>query len=598
MKSDKTATANGNAHVPGKDDNARTAALEAFDAALKGNDYFEAAKAIGVLEFVGQADIDYFCGMMYRTMALELMEGSMDACYVAADPRVKEHLDTALEHFSKVPEGSEFHSESMEHIEAAYRVLGDYEALDALLKQRGSSLSPIEEMSKRVECLSSLALINPLDEATFPAEVATPPIDSIDESAAQQLAKYQVLASFADALAMVSECVYQCAEYARNVPGCDAKFAEHEETASYASMYDECVRILRCSNLFKNTLLPEAMDDLPHLALSDRTWSQRIDRSSDEWWAESLARACWQLCAPEAHPQVDPYQCVERILQNYMLLGRFNLGPVISRYFSTIADAAEGGNESAQAYLGFAYSMIKINGDDPHDLEKKLERYAQGPDGGFKDFVTQHAWLSTALSPHSFDALVNSEFALLLHESAEVAERDASHIALMFFRVLEYEYSDNLLHPLIAAIDFDQLEQATGYVEHSKRRRDGRVIARRYDRWLRGLDSLYAVKTGFKTAMEIGVLRTFLVHTLHWDDPCALLLKEALESVLTEDGLEAFHTEKLMDVIGRTQVNEYRIPGAHTGFVSLTKAKEARDYVTAWAPVVTTWFKASGNSDR
>ena len=49
MKSDKTATANGNAHVPGKDDNARTAALEAFDSALKGNDYFDAAKAIGVL---------------------------------------------------------------------------------------------------------------------------------------------------------------------------------------------------------------------------------------------------------------------------------------------------------------------------------------------------------------------------------------------------------------------------------------------------------------------------------------------------------------------------------------------------------------------
>ena len=597
MNSNKITATNGTTGLREKDGKARTAALEAFDSALKSNDYFEAAKAIGVLEFVGQTDVDYFSGVLYREMALELMQHSMDAYHLVADPRIKDYLDTAIDCFSKVPEGSEFHSESIAHIEAAYRVLGDYKELDALLKRCGSSLSPIEEMSKRIECLKSLALINPLDETVFPAEVATPPIDCINESAVQQLSKFQVFASFADALTMAAECISQCAEYANNVPGCDAKFAEHQETASFASLYEKSVCLLRCSNLFNTTLLPDAMSDLVHLALNDRTWSQRIGKYGDEWWIESLARTCWQLCAPETHPQIDPYQCVERILQDYMILGRLDLSPIISKYFTIIANAADGGDESARAYLGFAYSMIKIDGDDPHNLEKKLARYAQSSDGGFNDFVVEHAWLSTALSPHSFDAFVNSECALLLHESAELAERDASHIALMFFRVLEFEYSDNLVHPFIAAIDFNQLEQATGYVEHSKRRRDGRVIASRFERWLRGLDALYAVKTGFKNAMEIGVLRTLLVHILHWDDPCASLLKAALESVLTEDGLEAFHTEKLMDVIGKTQVNEYRIPGAHTGFVTLTKAKEARDYVTAWAPVVATWFKASANRE-
>ena len=593
MNSDKTAATSNTAHVPEKDDKARTVALEAFDSALKSSDYLEAAKAIGVLEFVGQTDIDYFSGMLYREMALELTQHSMDAFHLDADPRVKDYLDKAIDCFLKVPEKSEFHSESMTHIEAAYLALGKYEELDALLKRRGSSLSPIEEMSKRIECLKSLALIDPLNETTFPAEVTTPPVDCIDESAAQQLAKFQVFASFADALTMAEECVSQCAEYASNVPGCDAKFAEHEETASFASLYEKSICILRCSNLFKSTLLPEAMGDLLHLAMGDRSWSQRVNKSNNEWWPESLARACWQLCSPEVHPQVDPYQCVEKILESYLSLGQFDLSPIISRHFNAIADAAEREDKSAQAYLGFAYSMIKVNGDDPYDLEKKLERYAQGPDGDVNDFVAQHAWLSTALSPHSFNAFVNSECALLLHESAELVTRDASHIALMFFRVLEYEYSDNLVHPLVDAIDFDQLEQVTGYVEHSKRRRDGRPIAGRFERWLRGLDSLYAVKTGFKTAMEIGVLRTFLVHILHRDDPCASLLEAALESVLTEAGLEAYRSEKLMDVIGKTQVNEYRIPGAHTGFVSLTKAKEARDYVTAWAPVVATWFKAS-----
>ena len=597
MSSNEMVRINNDAHVSEEYDKARITALKAFDSALENNDYFEAAKAIGVLEFTGQTDIDYFSGMMYQKMALELMGNSMESYFVAIDPRVGDYLDKVIEHLSKIPENSEFHSASMACIEDVYRARGDYIELDALLKERGTSISPIEELSKRIECLKSLALIDPLDETAFPAEVSTRAIDSIDESAAQQLSKFQVFASFAATLTMAAECVFQCAEYAENTSNCGMKFAEYQETSAFASLYEKCVCVLRCSGLFNEALLPEAMGDLPHLALSDYDWGQRVKRYGDEWWAENLARTCWQLCAPETHPQVDSYQCVENILQSYMSLGRFDLGSIINRYFAIVVDAAERGSQSARGYLGFTYSMIKVDGDDPYNMEEKLERYAQDSGEGFSNVVAQHAKLSTALSRHSFNALVNAECALMLHESAELAVRDASHIALMFFRVLEFEYSANLVHPLIGAIDFDRLEETTGYIEHSKRRRGDRPIASRFDRWLRGLDSVYAVKTGFKKAMEIGVLRTFLAHILHRNDPCASLLEEALESVLTDEGLEAYHSEKLMDVIGKTQVDEYRIPGAHTGFVTLTKAKEARDYVTSWAPIIVTWFKAAGHEE-
>lgn len=593
MSQDEMVTINAYTHIPRKFGKALLTKMDVFDEALKNSDYLEAAKAIGVLEFIGQTDIDYFVGMMYQRIALELMGYSMDAFHVIADPRVDAYTAKAIEHFTRIPKYSDFYSASVAAIEAGYRVLGDYEHLDRLLRNNDLGLSPIEELSRRIECLENLALINPAGRDGWPARVDMRRVEHGCEDDAERFAKFKIFDSFANALSMAAECISQVSEYSKNVTNCGTRFEEYQETATFAAIYDKCICVLRCCDLIDESILPEGMTDLPQIALNNRSWSQRIEEYRPGNWKERLLRFCSILCAPEQHPGVDSYQCVESILRSCISLGQYDLSPVVSKYFSVIVDAAENGSESAQGYLGFMHSMIRVDGNDRRGLEDKLSGYSVQAGEGFHGLVLQQAKLANALTRHCFDALINAECAFALHESGNLAVRDASHIALMYFRVLEMEYNDSLIRPFIDAIDYSVLENLTGYIEHASRRRTDEPIAESYKRWLRDLDSIYAVKTGFKKSMEIGVIRTLLAHIHHWSDQCAHLLEDSLESVLTTDGVDAYRTEKMIDVIGRARVEEYRNPGAHTGFVTLTKANEAREFVISWAPIVETWFKAT-----
>lgn len=596
MSQDEMVTINAYTHIPKKYGKALLATMDAFDEALNNSAYLEAAKAIGVLEFIGQTDIDYFVGMMYQRMALELMGYSMDTYHVIADPRVDVYTAKAVEHFTRIPRYSDFYSASVAAIEAGYRVLGDYEHLDMLLKSNSLGLSHIEELSRRIECLEYLALANPAGNDGWPTSVNTHRVEYVFESDVQQIAKFKVFDSFANALSMVAECVSQVSEYSKNVTNCGTRFEEYRETATFTAIYDKCICILRCCDLIDESILPEGITDLPEIALSNRSWSQRIEEYRSGNWKERLLHFCAKLCAPGQHPGIDSYQCVEGILRSCISLGQYDLSPVVDEYFSVIADAAERGNESAQGYLGFIHSMIQVDGNDRHGLKDRLSGYSLQAGEGFYGLVLQQAKLANTLTRHCFDALINAECALALHKNANLAVRDASHIALMYFRVLEMDYNDNLIRPFVDAIDYSELENLTGYIEHDSRRRTDEPIAGSYKRWLKDLDSIYAVKTGFKKSMEIGVIRTLLAHIYYRSDQCAQLLGESLESVLTTDGVDAYRTKKMMDVIDRARVDEYRNPGAHTGFVTLTKANEAREFVLSWAPIVETWFKATERS--
>ncbi len=597
MSQDEMVTINAYTRIPKKYGKALLATMDAFDEALKNNDYLEAAKAIGVLEFIGQTDIDYFVGMMYQRMALELMGYSMDTFHVIADPRVDVYTAKAIEHFSRIPGYSDFYSASVAVVETDYRVLGDYEHLDRLLRNNDLGLSPIEELSRRIECLEALALSNPEGSDGWPVSVDMRRVEHICEIEAQQISKFKVFDSFANALSMAAECVSQISEYSKNVTNCGTRFEEYQETAPFAAIYDKCVFVLRCCDLIDESILPEGMADLPQIALSDCSWLQRIEEYRSGNWKERLLQLCSILCAPEQHPGVDSYQCVEGILRSCISLGQYDLSPVIDNYLSVILDAAEHGNKSAQGYLGFTHSMIRVDGNDRFGLRDKLSGYPIQAGEGFHGMVLQQAKLANSLTRHCFDALINAECAFALHESANLAVRDASHIALMYFRVLEIDYNDNLIRPFVNAIDYSELEDLTGYIEYNSRRRSDEPIVESHKRWLKDLDSIYAVKTGFKKSIEIGVIRTLLAHIHHRSDQCAQLLEESLESVLTTDGVDAYRTEKMIDVIGRARVDEYRNPGAHTGFVTLSKANEAREFVLSWAPIVETWFKAAGHGE-
>lgn len=593
MSSDNTITTSDRTNIPITFDGTLVTTLDSFYDALEKGDYFEAAKAIGVLEFIGQSDIYFFEGMMYQKMALELMGHSMEAYYVIEDPRVGEYLEKVIEYFSGVPEASGFYPPSVAGIETAYRVLGRYKELDKLLGSGIFALSPIEELSRRIECLESLALIKPMEHEAWPPSVSSRKVSHVGEAPLESIARFQVFDSFANALTMAAECILQCAVYRKNQPECGTDFASLQETALFASLYEKQLSVLRCSYSIDKSLLPSNIASLPQLALDNLSWEQKIYKCESDRWKADLANTCQLLCAPENHPSVDPYQCVESMLRNSICLAQYDLRPIVEKYYTVIVGEAQQGNPSAQGYLGFTYSMMQANGEGTSELAKKLSPYAGDRSEGLFDLMFDQAELSTLMTKRGFDALNNAECAMALYEGAKLTQRDASHIALMYFRVLEIEYNANLIMPLIENIDYEQLVETTSYVERKQRRRNLDVINPQYKKWHKDLDIIYQVKSGSKPSMEIGTIRVLLDHILNRSDSCARLLNSVLEDVLTEQGIDAYRSGKMTSVVSWANVNAYRNPGAHTGFVSFTKAQEAREFVRSWIPTVESWFKAA-----
>ena len=74
------------------------------------------------------------------------------------------------------------------------------------------------------------------------------------------------------------------------------------------------------------------------------------------------------------------------------------------------------------------------------------------------------------------------------------------------------------------------------------------------------------------------------------NDDCAKILMNHIEKHLTSAGKTALMRKEMLDVIDKTSLEKYRVPGAHTGYLPFSVAKEARDYVKRNLELIEIWF--------
>lgn len=158
-----------------------------------------------------------------------------------------------------------------------------------------------------------------------------------------------------------------------------------------------------------------------------------------------------------------------------------------------------------------------------------------------------------------------------------------SALSLQFFRVLEIEYCEKLIIPLAQAVDIERLRELAAESDE-----EWKVRAWNYD-----IKCLDKIKSRSQDSFEIGAVRTMLGHIVGWktqNDPCEEYLRPLVERFLSEDGKNALQRKDMLDVINNAVLEEYRVPGAHTGFLPYSTAVESKEYVKTNLQKVVSWF--------
>lgn len=540
-------------------------AINDFSNAVLNGDFFGAVKKLGVIEMFKTPDLPFFTGMAYQ-----------------AD----KNLEKTIEYFTQVPETSKFYSPAMSGLATAYNLTGRYILLDELLKKHSFEISPIDELQSRMNCLEHMDLDDFLNSYDQLAGITSPVVEKLPESKEGQKSNYHICRMFADMLVVAGECMNRCGIYKDNVSDSGYDFESYPETALFAKMYRKCVYILGYSKFVQYIKFSNEIDSLAICAIADRPWKEKLKIFRGPSYVPQIVKIILELCRPEHHPSIPAYVSLENIMERYSHMAPIYVDGVIGAYFDVIADKAIEGVKSAKDYMGLSYSRILVTGKDPYKIKVKLDEFkANNPEFNF-DTILGNTGLTYKMSRKGHAALLNAEYTFDVSSKGNFGVRDASGLALISFRVLEIEYNNKLILPFAKSLDFNDIKRITGFDKPAYKYN----IDEGFSRWGKDLESLYDLNVSSKDSMEIGVIRTLIAHIWHRTDPCAKYLLQKLELFLTQKGKDALKTERMMDVIGSVNVNMYRNPGAHTGFVPYSKACDARDYVKAVLPEIEAWF--------
>ncbi|MEE3472082.1 MAG: hypothetical protein VZR24_15615 [Butyrivibrio hungatei] len=565
MEREQVLYEDGEYRVPSQGDIILNQAIEDFTKAIANQDFFEAVKKLGVIELFKTPDLPFFTGMAFQT---------------------DKQFQKSVEYYLQVPEKSIFYSSAMLGLARSYEVTGQYILLDELLKKRCFEISPIKELFSRQNCIEHMGIDDFINEYENLSQITAPQVDKMPQDPEEQEINYHIFRVFADMLVVAGECINQCVIYKKNVKDSGFDFDNYPETALFAKMYKKCVYILEYSKYVGYIQFSGSIESFAICALSDKIWEEKLKIFTGTNYIQQIAQIIFDICKPERYPSVPPFVCLAGIMERYQHMAPTLVDGIIGAYFDIVSNAALAGDKTAWDYMGLSYSRILVTSEDPYKIKDKLDFFKTNNPSFDYDEILGNTVLTYKMSRKGHNALLNAEYTFDVTTRGNFGVRDASGLALIFFRVLEIEYNGKLIVPFAKSINFDDINRITDFEKPADRYN----INKSFSRWGKDLEGLYDIQTGAKQSLEIGVIRTLLAHILHRSDACARYLLPILESFFTHQGKNAFYTEQILDVVGLTNVNMYRNPGAHTGFVTYSKACDAREYVKGILPIVETWF--------
>ena len=280
------------------------------------------------------------------------------------------------------------------------------------------------------------------------------------------------------------------------------------------------------------------------------------------------------------HPGSEEYQ--ECFLQ--ALVAQWRIGPrwiFVDNVVANLDVLVKISNDEVWQIIGWAYqeSLVLQRRADTKLLEQKLR---SSPTMARR--LTQLAALSAVdrldrqLSPMGRLAVRAANWDLSQAEVATSIWRDAGMISLGFFRILELEFNERLIFPMIKTLDLEALEEKLAVLKSEE---PNKTVKKAIEFWQRMIGSLNKAKTDHK-GLELGALEALLQKSSDVsgvDRSLKTIVNSALSLRLSAAGLDALRSGELGMLLNPSERERFRNPGAHARYVDLGTARECKRYV-------------------
>lgn len=535
--------------------------LKKYVEALHEDDYLGCVKSLSVLEEFNYPDIEYYWGRAHI----------LNCSY-----------NEAIKSFQKIKTDSPIYRQALEGLVHAFMKLGRYKELDALFTDSVLEYSPMEEMELRAKCIAKMDakdFIKDLDEFQKYKIKAVPSSIQTDNDAK---AFFELCCVFTIGLVAAGECINQVLAYFENSRAKLESIDKVIEGKKCVLEYEKWCYILGLTKHVSSFRFPERIDSLASFALDRKTWIEKVKIFREPSLIFNIIRYIVTMLNPEIHKNINPYLAIESMLDAVQVINPSMISEIVNHYYEEIKANYLNGSSSAIQYIGYAYAEIIALEKDTFNLKDRIIEIWRDNDGYDLNETVRNIKLSRLMSHKAHAALLTADSLFEKIDKNTAGFTDYSVLALSFFRVIEIEYCEKLIIPLSSKIDIAEMNK---FVLESK--------PENLKKWEKDCRNLEEIKTGKKESLPLGAIRTLLAHVINRktrDESCAKYLQSLLNGILTEKGKEALSSREMLNTLDDSILNEFRVPGAHTGFRLYEVACESRKYVLDKLPEIVFWF--------
>lgn len=538
-------------------------AIELFKLEYWNGNVDNCIKQLGVLEYLKVKDIEFFSGL---------------TAFLTDD------YDKALQLFAKIPTISEYYTDTLYAILLIYCNTGDYLNLNNILLKNEIEMTPIKELEFRLTCISKMNCRYYKENLDKISELNVNAVTTKDYFQLDPIAFFNVCRLFVSGLVVTGELINKIAIYKKQNRKDPLLSIDNPDISRYICEYEKWCFLLRQSKHLHVINFQTENVDLSMYALSSYSWPEKIEIFVKSNIVNQIKQIILTLCRPENHTNVEPFIAVECILEAYHKIDPGTLVQVVNHYFDIIQDYYAKTNKPISGYVEYVYSEIIATGEDPYNLKQRLDSLSKTINYDNLNDMAADIKITRGMSENGHRALLNAEATFKSLEKQINDTKDFSSLSLQFFRIIEIEYVEKLLKPLLEKINIKKLFTLAKTSESKEK----------VDLWTRDCKFINSVLRGQKTSIPIGAIRTILEHMVDEDtkdDPCAVYLNSKIDCILTEKGKEALHNKTIIRLISEDILDEFRTPGAHPGFNPYSVSCKSREYVLKQLPIIITWFK-------
>lgn len=519
--------------------------LGEFDESFQNSNYDECLKKIGILEDLGYSDIDYLKGITF---------------YIKGD------YVESINCLKKSKKYSKKDSFCQNLLIYNYVLVGKYLELDYTIKQLSNKISGMQELYFKINCLQHMKIDYFESNKEKISQLSTVIVIKKEDLNQQYQFFYEVCHIFSNAIIAAGECINQCVHYCKQSGTQFKNFKIDNNIKHFIIEYDKWTHILSFSRNIGGIVLNSKIESYNYFVFYDELWSNKLEKFCSGKYITQILNIIFQLNSPNLHVKVDKFNCICNILEAFLHIEPRAISQIIDHYFDIIKDKYLEKNQTAIIYIGYVYSEIIASNYDQYGLKDRIEGIWNNDYKYDLKKVSTDIRLTRHLSYRAKMALDNATISYVQTQGVLTNNNDYSALALQFFRVIEIELNEKLINPLVKSINDDYFNNLD--------------ITKFSKTWEVHYRNIKKIKKGQKS-IQLGSVRSLLnsIVKVKSSNSFGNELKDKIEKLLSEEGKEALRDGKIEKIIDNNILNEYRIPGAHTGYIPYSKACEARKYV-------------------